>query len=252
MYIDTHCHLSSDYYDDIDTVINDNIKANVSKIIISGCDKNSIQESILLAEKYENIYLTIGYHPEEVDNVLDSDLDNLRLLLNENKKIVGVGEIGLDYLYKRDNRVEQISLFEKQLKIAEDLNLPVIIHSRDAVSDTIECLKKYNVRGVIHCFSGSLEVANIYIDMGFKLGIGGVVTFKNSKLGEVVKNVKLDNIVLETDSPYLAPDPYRGTVNSSKNLSIIAHKLSELYKLDMSLLEEKIMKNTLEIFKIDK
>lgn len=247
MLIDTHCHLSSEYYDDIDEVIRENRESGVSKIIISGCDKKGIKESFEYAKKYEDVFLTIGYHPEEVDVVSDDDLQELKSLL-QSEKVVGVGEIGLDYHYVKDNRDKQIVLFEKQLKIAEELKLPVVIHSRDAVKDTIDTLKKYKVKGVIHCFSGSLETALIYIKMGYKLGIGGVVTFKNSKLSEVVAKVGLSNIVLETDSPYLTPVPFRSKKNSSKYLEYIAQKVADVCGVSIDLVEEETMRNAQDVF----
>ncbi len=252
MYIDTHCHLSKDYYPDIDFIVSENINAGISKMILSGCDKKSISESIMYAEKYENIYVTIGYHPEEVSNVSIDEINQLKNIIKRCKKIVGIGEIGLDYHYEKESKEKQILLFEKQLEIAEELNLPVVIHSRDATLDTINCLQKYNVKGVIHCFSGSLEVANTYIKMGFKLGIGGVVTFKNSKLGEVIKNISLENIVLETDSPYLTPDPYRGKVNSSKYIPVIAQSLSSLYNVSLEEISKVTTENALNLFNFRK
>ena len=242
MFIDTHCHISSDYYDDIDKVILDNEQAGIEKIIISGCEKNEIISSISFINKYKNVYATIGYHPEEADKILDSDIINLEKLVVSNKKIVGIGEIGLDYHYGKENIEAQHKLFRKQLSLAEKLNLPVVIHSRDATNDTINILKEYKVKGIIHCFSGSLETAKIYISMGYKLGIGGVVTFKNSNLVNVINNISLDNIVLETDSPYLAPVPYRGKTNSSKYIPIIAEKISEIKKVSI----EEISRITLE------
>lgn len=228
MFIDTHCHLSKEYYDDIDLVIQENIEASIDKMIISGCEIESIDEAIEMTLKYDMVYATIGYHPDQANIVVEKDLIHLENLLKSYKKILGIGEIGLDYHYDGTNKEKQKRLFEIQLKLAEKLNLPVVIHSRDAVKDTIEILNKYKVKGIIHCFSGSLETANIYIKMGYKLGIGGVVTFKNSKLPDVVKNISLDNIVLETDSPYLTPDPYRGSVNASKYIPLIAEKISTI------------------------
>ena len=175
------------------------------------------------------------------------DIDYLKSLLGE-KKIIGIGEIGLDYHYTKDNKDKQLWLFEEQLKIAEYLNLPVVIHSRDATMDTINTLKKYDVNGIIHCFSGSLEIANIYIKMGFLLGIGGVVTFKNSKLKDVVKEISVDSIVLETDSPYLAPVPYRGKINSSKYLEFIAKFIAEIKNISVEELAEITSENALSIF----
>lgn len=246
MLIDTHCHISKDDYDDIDKIIEDDFK-EVDKIIISGCSKKDIIESLEIAEKNENIFVTIGYHPDQVEVVSDEDL----LFLEEkcsNKKVVGIGEIGLDYHYTVENKEKQIALFKKQLKLAEKLNMPVVIHSRDATKDTIDTLKKYNVTGVIHAFSGSIETANIYISMGFLIGIGGVVTFKNSKLFEVVKSIGLDHIVLETDSPYLTPHPFRGMQNSSKYIPVIAKRISEVTEKSYDEVSEITGNNAIKMF----
>ena len=247
MFIDTHCHLSREDYDDIDKVIKEDKEAGVDKIVVSGCSRESIDEVMSFKDKYDMVYVTIGYHPEYADNVRENDLDFLENLLSE-KKIVGIGEIGLDYHYTKDNKDKQIWLFEEQLKIAEEFNLPVVIHSRDATQDTINTLKKYNVKGIIHCFNGSLETANIYINMGFLLGIGGVVTFKNSKLKDVVKEISIESIVLETDSPYLTPVPFRGKVNSSKYLSYIAQEIASLKGVDVSIVAEITSKTALSLF----
>ena len=195
MFIDTHCHLSKEDYEDIEQVLQDDRKEGVSPIIISGCTRNSIVESLEYSNKYSDVYVTIGYHPSESTITSDKDLNLLEKQLHSDK-VVGVGEIGLDYHYGKESRCEQLSLFEKQLKLAEKYELPVVIHSRDATYDTIQCLKKYRVTGVIHCFSGSLETAREYIKMGFVLGIGGVVTFKNSNLKNVVEQISINDIVL--------------------------------------------------------
>lgn len=250
MFIDTHCHLSKEDYDDLDLVIKDNIAAGVGKIIISGCSKDSIDESLDLASKYDNVFLTLGYHPSEVDYVTDELLIDLKSKLS-NKKVVGLGEIGLDYYYGKESKEQQVLLFEKQLKIAEELGLVVVIHSRDATEDTINCLKKYNVHGVIHCFSGSVETAKIYVSMGYKLGIGGVITFKNSKLYEVVKAVGIENIVLETDSPYLAPTPFRGQKNSSKYIPLIAEKVAEILNISVAEVAKITTSNACELFDLN-
>ena len=247
MFIDTHCHLSSEDYDDIEQVILENRKKGVSPIIISGCTKSSIIESLSYGELFFDIFVTIGYHPSEAAIVDGQDLKNLELQL-KHPKVVGIGEIGLDYHYGKEDREEQIKLFEYQLSLAEKMRFPVVIHSRDATLDTIQILKKYSVCGVIHCFSGSLEIANIYISMGFYLGIGGVVTFKNSKLKEVVKVLSLDNIVLETDSPYLSPEPFRGKQNSSKNLLIIAKYIADLKDVSLDEVVKITNKNANSLF----
>lgn len=250
MFIDTHCHLSVEDYDDIDLVIKENRESNISKIIISGCSKDSIFESIELSKKYEDIYLTLGYHPSEVDVVTDDDLVELENLLKLDK-VVGLGEIGLDYYYGKDNKEEQIELFRKQLVIAERLDIPVVIHSRDAVEDTINILKEFDLTGVIHCFSGSVETAKIYTSMGYMLGIGGVVTFKNSNLYKVVETVGLKNIVLETDSPYLAPTPFRGQKNSSKYIPLIANKVADVLNISVEEVGLETTKNACSMFDLD-
>lgn len=251
MYIDTHCHLSREDYDDIDKVIEENKNANIDKIVVSGCSRESIEEVMDLKDRYDMVYVTIGYHPEYADTVTESDLDYLKSLLGE-KKVVGIGEIGLDYHYTKENKDKQIWLFEEQLKIANAFNLPVVIHSRDATMDTINILKKYKVKGIIHCFSGSLETAKIYISMGFLLGIGGVVTFKNSKLKDVVKEVPSESIVLETDSPYLAPVPFRGKINSSKYLEYIANFIAEIKNISVEELAEITSRNASSLFDFDR
>lgn len=247
MFIDTHCHLSREDYDDIDLVIKENREAGIKKIIISGCSKDWIDESLELSKKYEDVFVTLGYHPSEVEMVDDLLLDDLRNKLKSNK-VVGLGEIGLDYYYGKDNKNQQLELFEKQLKIAEEMGLVVVIHSRDATEDTINCLKKYNVTGIIHCFSGSVETAKIYVSMGYKLGIGGVVTFKNSKLYEVVKEVGLENIVLETDSPYLTPTPFRGQKNSSKYIPLIAERIADILNTSIQNVADITTNNACNLF----
>ena len=248
MYIDTHCHLSLEDYDDIYLVIKENRENNISKIIISGYSKNTIKETLDLIEKYDDVYATIGYHPSEADITNESDLFILEEQL-QHEKVVGIGEIGLDYHYGSDNKDKQIELFRRQMDIAEKYKLPVVIHSRDATEDTINILKEYpNVIGDMHCFSGSLEVARIYVNMGYKLGIGGVVTFKNSNLYKVVESIGLENIILETDSPYLTPEPFRGKKNASKYIPYIAEKVASIVNKDVSEVAKITTDNACSLF----
>ena len=248
MYIDTHCHLSSEDYDDIDLVVKENRENNIDKIIISGYSRDTIKETLELINKYEDVYATIGYHPSETDITTDKDL----ILLEEqikNEKVVGIGEIGLDYHYGSDNKDKQITLFRKQMELASKYKLPVVIHSRDATQDTINILKEFpDVIGDMHCFSGSLETANIYISMGYKLGIGGVVTFKNSNLYKVVESVGLENIILETDSPYLTPEPFRGKKNSSKYIPYISEKIANILNCSVEKVADITTKNAISLF----
>lgn len=250
MFIDTHCHLEKEFYDNIDEIILNNKKAGMSKMIVSGCNTEEINEVLLYAEKYDEVYLTVGFHPEVANDITDEDFKWLENLIVNNEKIVGIGEIGLDYHYDGYDKNIQITVFEKQLELAEKLKLPVVIHSRDATQDTINTLKKYSVKGDIHCFSGSLETAKIYIKMGYLLGIGGVVTFKNSKLAEVVKDVPLSSILLETDSPYLTPTPFRGELNSSKYIPLIVQKLVEVLDVPIDKVYEQTTDNALKLFNI--
>ena len=247
MYIDTHCHLSLEDYNDIDLVIKENRENSIDKIIISGYSRDTIKETLDLISKYPDVYATIGYHPSEADITNESDLIVLEEQL-QREKVVGIGEIGLDYHYGSDNKEKQIELFRKQMEIAEKYKLPVVIHSRDATEDTINILKEYNVIGDMHCFSGSLETAKIYINMGYKLGIGGVVTFKNSNLYKVVESVGLENIILETDSPYLTPEPFRGKQNSSKYIPYIAKRIAEIRNNSVEEVAEITTENACSLF----
>lgn len=226
--IDTHCHLFKEDYDNLEELLNEMKDKNI-KAIVNGCDLKSNIEALDLS-KNENIYAAIGFHPENIDDFKEEYLD---FIVNNIDKIVAIGEIGLDYHWVSDNKEAQIKLFEEQLKIAEKYNKPVIVHSRDAIEDTYNMLKKYNVKGTIHAFSGSLEMANKFIKLGFKLGIGGVITFKNCRLKDVIKEIDLSNIVLETDSPYMSPEPVRGKKNSPLNLQYIVKFISEVKEISI-------------------
>lgn len=245
--IDTHCHLNKDYYEDIDKVLKENQKVGVTKIIISATNKNEFAETLEIISKYQDVFASLGIHPEYANTYKEKDLDLLKKLL-KTKKVVAVGEIGLDYHYNKDNKENQKKLFQKQLEIAQDLSLPVVIHTRDAINDTVNILKKYKLKGVIHCFSGSYETANLYLKLGLKLGIGGVITFKNSNLKETLQKIDLDNIVLETDSPYLTPEPNRGKQNSSKNLIYIVKTISNIKNLKTTEVVSKTTKNASDLF----
>lgn len=251
MFIDTHCHLSKNDYENIEEVINEAKKENVQKLIISGCDKEGIEESIKIANEYDNVYLSLGYHPSEANKITDKDIEELKQLIKENKKVVALGEIGLDYYWEKENKEKQIDMFKKMLSISKELNMPIVIHSREAFQDTYDVLKESKQTGVIHCFSGNIENAKMYIDLGFTLGIGGVVTFKNTKLKEVIKEISIDNIILETDSPYLAPTPHRGEQNSPKYIPLIAEEISKIKNMSLEEVMEKTTKNAKKIFKID-
>lgn len=249
MFTDTHCHIYKEYYENIEEVLKNAKKSNVNRMINNGCDKKSNEEVLELTKNYENIYGAIGIHPENIANYSDEDLKWIEENLKQSK-IIAIGEIGLDYHYTKENKTEQIKLLERQLKIAEQYHLPVIIHSREATEDTINTLKKYKVTGVIHSFSGSLETAKIYIKMGYLLGINGVITFKNSKLKEVIKEIPLENIILETDSPYLTPEPFRGKKNEPARIKEIAKFICDLKGISLEDLATITNHNIKRIFDI--
>ncbi|CDF20013.1 hydrolase TatD family [Clostridium sp. CAG:609] len=242
MFVDTHCHIFKSDYDNIDEVLNNASNNNVKYYINNGSDREYNKEVLELVKEYDNMYGALGIHPETVD---DYSLDDIEFIKNNlsNKKIVAIGEIGLDYHYTKENKDEQIKLLEMQLSLAEEYNLPVIIHSRDATEDIINTLKKFNCRGTIHSFSGSLETAKIYIKMGYLLGVNGVITFNNCNIKDVIKEVGLDNIVLETDSPYLTPVPYRGMQNNPSHILDIAKFVSELYNVSLEELSYRTNEN---------
>ncbi len=249
MFVDTHCHIYDEYYDDIEKVLKKIKDNNIGKIINNGCDAKSNIEVLKKVSSYDFMYGALGIHPESVLDYKKEDIDFIEQHLND-EKIVAIGEIGLDYHYGKENKEAQIILFEEQLKLAEKYNKPVIIHSRDATLDTIEKIKKYKVRGVIHSFSGSLETANIYLKLGFLLGVNGVITFKNCNLKDVIKEIPVEKLVLETDSPYLTPVPFRGERNDSSHINEIAEFVASLKGVSMEHLANITNENIHQVFDI--
>lgn len=249
MLTDTHCHLEDEFFSDISKVIMDAKELGVNRYISSADSLESSRKMLKLADAFDDIYITLGIHPE---NCFDN-IDELRKLVidnSSNKKIVAIGEIGLDYHYGKENKERQIEVFEYQLKLAEELNLPVVVHSREATLDTINSLKKFKVKGVMHCYSGSLETAHELIKMGFYIGVGGVMTFKNSKVDEVIKELPMDRLLLETDSPFLTPEPFRKFSNEPKYIRTIAEYLANLKNINITEVEKITENNIKQIFLI--
>jgi TatD DNase family protein len=238
--IDTHCHLESELYNNLEEVIN-NMGNNI--MIVAAIDYETSLNVLNLVNKYPNIYGVIGFHPEEVHNYDDKFLEFLEENLS-NPKIVGIGEIGLDYHYTKENRDKQIDVFKKQLLLARKFNKAVVIHSRDALNDTLEIISDFrDLKIDLHCYGYSLEVAKQLLNYNIRFGIGGVVTFKNGKkLKEVVKELPLDSILIETDSPYLTPEPLRGTKNEPHNIIYIIEEIARLKEISK---EEIIQATTL-------
>ncbi len=230
MYFDTHTHLDDEKYNsDRKDVIEKIRNSGVSLAVNIGSCMESSKASVLLSETYDFIYAAVGVHPSEVGNMNDGDLETLKQLA-QHEKVVAIGEIGLDYHYDEPERDVQKKWFLKQLHLAKELNMPYIVHDRDAHQDTMDLIREvgyYN--GVMHCFSGSVEMAKIMLDLGFYISIAGQVTFKNApKLREVACAVPLDRLLIETDSPYLTPEPHRGERNDSSNIQFTCAKIAEL------------------------
>ena len=250
MFTDTHCHVLSTSYYNPEKIINGLESNNIKRIIINGYNLKTNKEVVLLSTKYSNVYGALGIHPDNINENLE---DSINFIKNNahNPKIIAIGEIGLDYYHNKNNKQEQIELLETFFKLAKELSLPVIIHNRDATDDLLRLLKKYNLKGIIHCFSGSVETAREYIKLGFKLGIGGVLTFKKSKLPETLKEIPLSSILLETDSPYLTPAPLRGIPNEPTYLKFVADTLCDIYNTNLNELSSTLEKSFNEIFDIN-
>lgn len=249
MLTDTHCHVLSSEYENTHTILNNLKNDGVKRIIINGYNQNTNKEVVNLVKKYDNVYGTLGIHPNEISNFNESSINYINENIN-NKKIIGVGEIGLDYYRNKDNKQEQIELFETMLSLATKHNKPVIIHNRNSTDDIIKILKQYNLKGIMHSFSGSYETATELLKIGFKLGINGIVTFKNSNLKTVLKNIPIKNILIETDSPYLTPEPFRGEKNEPKNILFVAKELCNIYDVSIEEISVLLEENLLEVFDI--
>lgn len=228
--IDTHAHILSEFYDDIDELIEELKSKNIIKVINCADSTETSKEVLNIYNKYEGYLLpAVGIHPENIDN---SNLKTIENIIKEHK-VFAIGEIGLDYHYNDENKDEQKEYFIKQLDLALKYDLPVIIHIREAMQECFDILKTRKNKGIIHCFSGSVEMAREYIKLGYKLGIGGVLTFKNSKLYEVIEKIDLKDIVLETDSPFLSPEPFRGKKNKPCNVLYVAKRIAEIKNISL-------------------
>lgn len=256
MIFETHGHYDDEQFDeDRERLIAEFLEKDIDKVMNVGADMQSSRNSVELARKYPHFYAAVGVHPSEVGDLTEDDMQALKQMTLENPKVKAIGEIGLDYHFDDDPpRDVQKKWFIRQLELAQELGMPIIIHSRDAASDTMEILKDMDGGrngGVIHCYSYSREQAREYIKMGFHIGVGGVVTFKNSRrLQEVVEDIPLEKIVLETDSPYMAPVPFRGTRNSALNIPYIAEKIAEIKGVPVQKVYDQTYANALKMYKM--
>lgn len=254
MYFDSHSHYDDAKFDnDREEIFASFPQNNVKYIVNIGTNLKTCLKSVELAKKYDFIYATVGVHPNYAVDATEKDLEIIQDLLINEKKVVGIGEIGLDYYYDYSPKEIQQQIFTKQLNFYESVTKPVIIHSRDACQDVFDLINKSKVRkGVIHAYSGSAELAKEYVKLGFHIGVGGVVTFKNAKkLVEVVKTIPLEHILIETDAPYLTPTPFRGTRNNSTYLKYVVEKIAEIKDLSPEEVAKTTFDNAQKFFQLE-
>lgn len=254
MIFDTHAHYDDERFDeDRDLLLEELHQKRVSYILEASASIKSLETTIELSEKYDFVYAALGIHPSDIDQMDESTIDKIRAL-SKNSKVVAIGEIGLDYYWDDSKKDLQKIWFERQIELAKELGLPIIIHDRDAHEDVINIIKNTNAKqvgGIFHCFSGSSQMAIDMIKQNFYIAIGGTVTFKNAKkVVEVVKTVPLDRLLVETDCPYLAPEPFRGKRNNSGYLVHTIQKIAEIKGINESEVAETTLMNAKKLFKI--
>lgn len=254
MIVDTHAHYDDEAFDeDRELLLNGMTEAGIPFIVNIGASINSTKQTIELTKQYPFIYGAVGIHPSDTAELEEASFAWLKQVA-EFPKIVAIGEIGLDYYWDTPDKQIQKTWFDRQMELAKEIKLPAVIHSRDAAKDTLDMIKAAKLEeigGVIHCFSYSKEMAKSYLDMGFYLGIGGVLTFKNAhKLKEVVEYSPLDQLVLETDCPYLSPEPNRGKRNTSLNLVYVAQEIAKIKNIDYDRVLEVTEQNARKLYTI--
>lgn len=254
MIFDSHAHYNSSKFDeDRDAVLNSLKEGNVAYVMNVADSMESLKKVLEIAEKYPFVFASVGVHPEETGELTDKDMDIL-LEYTKHPKVKAIGEIGLDYYWDSVERDAQKKWFARQIDVAKQSNLPIIVHDRDAHGDTIDILKSENARdvgGIVHCFSGSREMARDVLNLGMHIGIGGTVTFKNGrKIKEVAEYVPIESIVLETDAPYLAPEPFRGKRNSSDLIKYVIEEIAKIKGISAKDVEEITFQNAKRVYKI--
>lgn len=255
MLIDTHAHLNDVQFADVKNTIQNAIDRTVEIMICSGNDVSTSQQAVAMANEYENVFETVGIHPQDVTTNYLEELKEIQLLAAQNQKVVAIGEIGLEYREGCPDKVLQQQAFLAQVKLAHTLHLPIVIHCRDAIGDMLQILREHRALlsygGTFHCFSESLESAKTILDLGLYISIGGVVTFKNAKrLQEVVSKIPLERIILETDCPYLAPEPHRGHRNEPAYIPLIAEKVADLQQVSADIVASITSANARRLFGI--
>ncbi|UXC32590.1 TatD family hydrolase [Bacillus safensis] len=255
MLFDTHAHLNAEQYnEDLEQVIERAKSEKVEKIVVVGFDRPTITRAMELIEEYDFIYAAIGWHPVDAIDMTDEDLAWIKDL-SQHEKVVAIGEMGLDYYWDKSPKDVQKEVFRRQIALAKEVNLPIVIHNRDATEDVVTILKEEGaaeVGGIMHCFTGSLETAKVCMDMNFYISFGGPVTFKNAKKPkEVVKEIPSNRLLIETDCPYLTPVPFRGKRNEPSYVKYIAEQIAELREISFEELAELTTKNAKKVFRIN-
>ncbi|MGN0527483.1 MAG: TatD family hydrolase [Eubacterium sp.] len=248
---DTHSHYDDDKFDkDRFSLLTSLPDKGVDRVVSCGCDIESSRYNQLLSRKFDYFYFAAGFHPENLEGLSISDLKTVEALCSD-EKCVAVGEIGLDYHWMSSTKEKQKEFFEKQIELAKKLDMPVIVHDREAHGDTLDILKKTKPKGVLHCFSGSKEMAKEIIKLGMYIGLNGVATFKNARKSlEVVKEIPIERLVLETDCPYLAPEPHRGKRNDSSYIPFIAEKIAEILDTDAQSILDITRENAYRLYNL--
>ncbi|MCF0107532.1 MAG: TatD family hydrolase [Bacilli bacterium] len=255
MIFDTHCHLNDpQLYEKIDEVIANAQQVGVNKFLVVGWDKNSSLLAIELAEQYDFVYAAIGFHPCNIEGVSDTEFDEVMSKANH-PKVVAIGEIGLDYYWIKDEKTRELQRkwFIKQIDFANKIKKPISIHNRDAFSDCLTLLKEHKplFGGVMHCYSGSVESLKDVLELGLNVGLGGPLTFTNAKTPKIVcEEIPLERLVVETDSPYLAPHPLRGTVNEPKNIALVVDEVARVRKMSKKHLLEVLYNTSCKMFHV--
>ncbi|RDY66422.1 TatD family hydrolase [Halobacillus sp. SY10] len=254
MLFDTHVHLNADQFEeDMEETIERAQEAGVQYMTVVGFDRKTIPKAMEIAERYENIYAAVGWHPVDAIDMTDEDLQWIEEL-SQHPKVVAIGEMGLDYHWDKSPKDVQKEVFRKQIRLAKKVKMPIVIHNREATDDIVEILKEENaadVGGIMHCYSGPVETAQECIDMNFMISLGGPVTFKNAKLPkEVAKAVNLEHLLVETDCPFLAPHPNRGKRNEPAYVKLVAEQIAELKGISYEEVSETTTSNALEFFGI--
>lgn len=249
---DAHAHYDDDWFDEDRAELLDSLPSKgVCGVVNAAVDLRTAQIAKSFSEKYDYMYFTVGFHPENLEDMPDNYLDKIAEML-EHKKAVALGEIGLDYHWDIERELQH-RVFDEQLKLAKDLDVPVVIHDREAHGDVMEYLRKYKPRGLMHCFSGSVEMLKEVLKLGMSISLGGTVTFKNARVPvEVAQYVPLDRLLLETDSPYLSPVPFRGKRNDSSNIIYTAQKIAEIKGIGVQELLDITAENAKQLYGIEK